>query len=65
MTPRQRSEKDNPGTLPIAAYAKEPPPSITMPVPEEVLLPNFEGVDNTTWNDILEQRSEALQYQSR
>lgn len=46
-TPRQRSEKDNPGTLPIAAYAKEPP-SISMPVPEEVLLPNFDENDNNT-----------------
>ena len=24
-TPRERFKKDNPGTLPIAAYAKEPP----------------------------------------
>ena len=46
-TPRQRSEKDNPGTLPIAAYAKEPP-SISMPVPENVLLPYFDENDNNT-----------------
>ena len=58
-TPRQRSKKDNPGTLSIAAYAKEPP-SILMPVPDEVLLPNFdENENNTPWSDMQERGSEA------
>ena len=44
----------NPGTLPIAAYAEEPL-SISIPVPERVLLHSF----NETCNDLQEPESEA------
>ena len=46
--------KDTPGTLPIAAYAKEPS-SISIPVPERVLLRSY----NATCDDLQEPESEA------
>ena len=43
--PRQHFEKDNPGALPISAYAKEPP-YISKPGPGGLLLHNFDETSN-------------------